>query len=245
MEEGKLGEDEENFKILRLELGNLYSNTLLISDTKERAIQIINDKLTELNISVASKSQIELPLFLVTQMHSMIMKEDKDLVTLKYQNLITQLLKIDFISLNQNSVSILFFEICVKFASYFVKFPQHISQVLEILMSEKGVLHKSARVASRSSYFLLRFIDRLKNQMSECAELIFDRAREIIKFAEEGQTQMISNDIENFYEIIGSIMVNFHMKPTQVKENLAYYFELICHKINSFSHTATESIVEN
>lgn len=245
-EDGKLGEDEENFRILRGDLVNLYSNTLLITELKTRALEIIEAKLISLksNIRDFSQNQIELPLFLLSQMHSTIMRDDKDLANPLYQKLIAHFLEVDFLAANSKIVSILYFEIWVKFASYFVIYPDAIPNVLESFMSEKGVLSPWAKLASRSSFFLLRFIDRLRPQLSSWAELVFVKAQEVIKLAEAGGTQLMSNDIENFYEIIGNMLEGFKMPPAKARETLEYYFELVLNKINSMPSKYLDGIVD-
>lgn len=245
-EDGKLSEDEENYKLLRLDLVNLFSNTLLIPSMKTRAIEIISNKFSELknNVTNYTQNQVELPLFLLTQTHATIIREDKDLATPVYQGLISQFLEVDFMAAQSKIVSILYFEICVKFASYFVHYPQAIPQVLENFMSEKGVLSPWAKLASRSSYFLLRFISRLKPQLKDCAELVFQRTKEVIKHAENGETQLSSNDVENFYEIIGSMLKGFGMDSALVRDTLENYFDILFNKILSFPEGAVESIVE-
>lgn len=245
-EDGKLGEEEENFIELRLELVNLYSNTLLIADLKVRALKIIEEKLVELksNIQNYTQNQIELPLFLLTHMNSIIMREDKDLVNDMYQMLIGHVMETDFLAANSKVVSILYFEICVKFASYFLHFPAAIPQVLENFLSERGVLSPIPKLASRSSYFLLRFIDRLKIKLGEFAELLFTKTQEVIKLAEAGKTKLSSTDIENFYEIIGSLLDGFELPPEKVKDTLQYYFELIYNKIISMPSQYFEGVIE-
>lgn len=111
-EDGKLGEDEENFRLLRIDLVNLYSNTLLITELKTRALEIIEEKFVGLkgNITSFSQNQIELPLFLLSQMHSTIMRDDKDLTNPLYQKLIANFLQVDFLAANSKIVSILYFE---------------------------------------------------------------------------------------------------------------------------------------
>lgn len=176
-------------------------------------------------------------------MHATVTRDDKDFVNPGYQNLLTAFMKNDFLSCGSNAVAIQYFEVWVKYASYFVQAPQFIPSILENLLSEKGVLHKSAKVASRSSYFALRFIDRLKAQLTSWAELLFERSKEIIKMAENGQTHLSPCDLENFYEIVGSVMANFNMDATHISSTLQHYFELLCTKINSYQSGAVENVV--
>ena len=111
-------------------------------------------------------------------------------------------------------------------------------------MSDKGVLSSWNKLASRSSFFLLRFIDRLRPQLGEYAELIFEKSEEVIQLAETGQTKLLSNDIENFYEIIGSLLEGFQMDPSKVKDILSRYFNLINSKIDSISGENYELVID-
>lgn len=111
MEDTKLGEDEENFKVLRLELSNLYTNTLLINELKDRTIEAIEAKFIDLRTNAASQFDIELPLFLFSQLHTMIMREDKDLVNPRYQKLFSEFLKADYFSCQSSAVIILYYEV--------------------------------------------------------------------------------------------------------------------------------------
>ena len=245
-EEGKFTEDEENYTLLREDLVNLFSNTLLVSNMKKRACEILFEKLTSLKgkETVLNENQIELPLFLLSQMHQVIMRDDKDLTTQVYQSIINEFLSVDFISANSKCVSILYYEIWVKFANYFVTFPQHIPDILNNFMSEKGVLSTWRKLSSRSSYFLLRFIDRLKPQLKDWAKQIFERAVEVINYVETNQTHLLSSDIENFYEIIGNIFEGFQMDPSLIKETLSTYFTLIYEKLKGLPDTAAEGRTE-
>jgi len=51
----------------------------------------------------------------------------------------------------------------VKFSNYFIQFPESIPKVLEAMMGEKGILSSWNTLASRSAYFLMRFIDKVKS----------------------------------------------------------------------------------
>ena len=132
----------------------------------------------------------------------------------------------------------------MKFANYFVQVPEAIPLVLQNFMSDKGVLSSWNKLASRSSFFLLRFIDRLRPQLGEYAELIFEKSEEVIQLAETGQTKLLSNDIENFYEIIGSLLEGFQMDPSKVKDILSRYFNLINSKIDSISGENYELVID-
>jgi hypothetical protein len=112
-EDGKLGEEEENYAVLRAELVNMFGNTLLLQNLKSRACLIIENKLAEVKQNMANMEQnkIELPLFLLSQMNSIIMREDKDLVNDTYRNLIHNFISIDFLASNSKIVSIMYFEV--------------------------------------------------------------------------------------------------------------------------------------
>lgn len=97
MEDGKLGEDEENYKVLRHDLASLYTNTLLVGQMKERALQTLHGKISELDPSSASQNEIELPLYLLSQMHATISRDDKDLTNPVYQSLLNEFMKTDFL----------------------------------------------------------------------------------------------------------------------------------------------------
>lgn len=245
-EDGKLGEDEENFKVLRVDLWNLFVNTLLIPSLKARALEITEQKLISLkgNIHNFTENQVELPMFLLTQMHALICRDDKDLVSPQYQKLISQFISVNFIEANSKIVSIMYFEIWVKFASYFVHFPEAIPIFLENIMGNKGILSPWSKLASRSSFFLLRFIDRLKPQLAPWAELIFEKAQEVIKLFESGGSQLDTNDIENIYEIIGSMLNGYNMPPDKIKDTLSHYFGLIYTKMVNMSSPHIDGYVE-
>lgn len=87
MEDGQLGEDEENYKVLRSELSNLYTNTISVAQLKDRSLKILQSKLTELEVSKASHSEVELPLYMLSQL---------DLSLPEYQPIIGDFSKIDF-----------------------------------------------------------------------------------------------------------------------------------------------------
>ena len=244
MEDTKLGEDEENYRELRHGLATLYSNTMQISQMKEHALQTLQRKVSELDVAAASYSEVELPLFLLAHMHAAITREDKDFSNPVYQALLNEFMTKNFVVSKSSLVTVQYFEIWVKYASYFIRNPQLVPPILDNLLSEKGVLHSSGRVASRSSFLALRFIDRLKNQLADSAELIFERAKSIIEISESGQSHLLPNDIENFYEMVGSAMANFNMDPSNVRDTLEKYFGFLCEKIYSFDSAATESIVE-
>jgi hypothetical protein len=245
-DDGNLGEDEENFKVLRADLVNLFSNTLLVTNLKSRAVEIIQAKISELkgNVAKFSQNKVELPLFLLTQMHQIISREDKDLTNPIYQKLMSEFIEVEFLSANSKIVSILYYEVWVKFASYFIQHPEAIPQILENFMSDKGVLSGWQKLVSRSSFFLLRFIDRLRPQLEAYAELIFSKSQEVIELAETGQTCLISNDIENFYEIIGSMLEGFKMDPTKVNEILTKYFEVLKGKIGDIVEDNFELVID-
>ena len=61
--------------------------------------------------------------------------------------------------------------------------------------------------------------------------------------AENGQTHLSPCDLENFYEIVGSVMANFNMDATHISSTLQHYFELLCTKINSYQSGAVENVV--
>lgn len=54
----------------------------------------------------------------------------------------------------------------------------------------------------------------------------------------------MSNDIENFYEIIGNMLEGFKMPPAKARETLEYYFELVLNKINSMPSKYLDGIVD-
>ena len=245
-EEGKFTEDEENFILLREDLVNLFSNTLLMPSMKKRACDILLDKFTALigNEVSFTVNQIELPLFLLSQMHQIIMRDDKDLTSTIYKTILNEFLEVDFLSINDKNISILYFEVWVKFASFFVIYPSRIPSILDKFMSEKGVLSSWRKLSSRSSYFLLRFIDRLKPQLNDWANQIFERAKEVIDYVESNETHLLSSDIENFYEIVGNIFEGFQMDTTVIRETLSTYFTLIYDKLKSLPDTAAEGRTE-
>ena len=99
-------EEEEDYKVLRADLVNLFSNTLLLPDLKFRAMKIINDKFEGLkgNLNKFSQNKIEHPMFLLSQMHNILSQNDKDLKDQMNQLLIKQFLSVDFTSINSKIV---------------------------------------------------------------------------------------------------------------------------------------------
>ena len=132
----------------------------------------------------------------------------------------------------------------MKFANYFIHHPEAIPTVLENFMSERGVLSQWPKLSSRSSFFLLRFIDRLKSKLGDCAELIFAKSQDVIKMYEEGNTKLLPHDIENFYEIIGSMCETFHLPPQKVKETVQTYFELVHSKLSSMKDPHIGQVID-
>ena len=63
------------------------------------------------NLKNTEENKLELPLFLLSQMHHMIAREDKDLAKEEYQQLLGLFFEIDFLSVNSKIVSIIYFEI--------------------------------------------------------------------------------------------------------------------------------------
>ncbi|CAI2381726.1 unnamed protein product [Moneuplotes crassus] len=242
-EEKDLSEDEEVFKVLRFDLANLFKNTISVSTLKERALAKINERLDMIkeNFSNMTPNQIECPLFLLSELYDIISREDSSVEKPIHQEICAKFLNVDFLCLGNNDepskekavVYAVFYEVCVKFGSYFIQFPDAIPHIIEGMMSEKGILNPWKILSSKASYFLLRFICRVKDKLHDYAELIYTNSRKIVEMYEDGKTNLYPRDIENVYEIIGNMLQNFQMPPDQIKETLAYYFEIIWTKMNN------------
>ncbi|CAI2380938.1 unnamed protein product [Moneuplotes crassus] len=242
-EEKDLSEDEEIFNILRCDLSNLFRNTIAIPGMKERALKKIDERLDIIKENFASMTpnQIECPLFLLGEVYDIISREDNSISNPVHQAICSKLLSIDFLSTESNEepskekavVYAIFYEVCVKYGSYFIHFPEAIPHIIGGMMSEKGILHPWKVLSSKSCYYLLRFICRVKDKLTDYAELIYTNSRKIIEMYEEGKTNLYPRDIENVYEIIGNMLENFQMPPEEIKKILSYYFELIWNKMNN------------
>ncbi|CAG5117342.1 unnamed protein product, partial [Candidula unifasciata] len=118
----------------------------------------------------------------------------------------------------QGHISVLqqFFETVVRYDRFFVCEPQHIPEVLEAFLDERGLRNTSPKVRSRVAYLFLRFVKSTKTHLTPYLEVVLTKMQDLltINSPDNGLTHSLSDSDQLFiYETASTLIVSSSIEP--------------------------------
>ncbi|XP_046840739.1 exportin-T-like [Xenia sp. Carnegie-2017] len=137
------------------------------------------------------------------------------------QNILSSLISSNIISQTHFSVSILYFELLVRYDRFFTAQPQFIPEVLSSFLDERCLSHANCKVRSRGCYLVARFLRSHKNHVHSFASDVFTRFQAILLSPNNGYQNMFSADDQMFlYETAGLLIVFSGSGPEKQEQDM-------------------------
>lgn len=128
-------------------------------------------------------------------------------------------------------VTLSYYEVSVRYSSFFCDYPNLLEPLLSAMLGEKGLWHSHFAVRSRSAYLLLKLVKTLckncgKNAIGPLAQPILNGIQPLlaVSFENHGQTQQLSAQDQQFIFELAGVIIGQQWVPTQQK---AQYLDMI------------------